>query len=173
MKFLATAFLLLASTAITIDSSKLPPGREQVWIDGNRRVIAERKGDSTVVRIEEEDGRVDTIIISTIGGRLSTMRSNNGVPRTYVPDRTPIIVDGIDIEAILSGPSSGAVPEDVLILPPPKKKYLTGPRFFLCPKDEALLRVPQAEPGKVYKCPVDGTEMKPGKGPDQKIWLLQ
>jgi hypothetical protein len=48
----------------------------------------------------------------------------------------------------------------------------SGARTFICPKDETLLRVKSPEPGAEYKCPVDGTVMRAGKGPESKYFLL-
>ena len=48
----------------------------------------------------------------------------------------------------------------------------TGPQYFMCPKDQAMLRVPSAKKGATFKCPVDGTEMRPGAGKDGMIFLL-
>lgn len=48
-----------------------------------------------------------------------------------------------------------------------------GPRYYVCPKDETLLRVKSADPHAEYKCPVDGTVMRAGAGPQTKFFLLE
>jgi hypothetical protein len=48
----------------------------------------------------------------------------------------------------------------------------SGAGFYICPKDETLLRVKSPVPGTEYKCPVDGTVMHAGKGPQSKYFLL-
>jgi len=48
----------------------------------------------------------------------------------------------------------------------------SGARTYICPKDETLLRVKSPEPGAEYKCPVDGTVMQAGKGPQSQYFLL-
>jgi hypothetical protein len=37
--------------------------------------------------------------------------------------------------------------------------------YYVCPKDEAMLRVKRDPRGKAYHCPVDGQEMVLGRGP--------
>ena len=49
----------------------------------------------------------------------------------------------------------------------------SGAGYFICPKDETLLRVKSPEPGVEFKCPVDGTVMRAGKGPESKYFLLE
>jgi len=57
----------------------------------------------------------------------------------------------------------------------PKFEYDRGQesRYFVCPKDGALLRVPSSAPGKTFKCPLDGTEMKAGTGRDGRFFLIE
>jgi len=174
MKMLATAFLLFATTAVTIDTSELAPGKSQVWIQGDRRVYVERMGDGTQIRIEEEGGHVGIVDLRSIKGKRFTFYRDNGKPRTAPPpDRRPILVDGLDLDAVIAGSVPGVLPSDVTMLPQDPRRNMSGPRFYVCPKDEALLRVPHVEPGKVFFCPVDGTEMKAGSGPDRQVFLLQ
>jgi hypothetical protein len=45
--------------------------------------------------------------------------------------------------------------------------------FYICPKDETMVRVPHSKFTGELKCPVDGTVMKPGLGQQSAIFLLQ
>jgi hypothetical protein len=47
-----------------------------------------------------------------------------------------------------------------------------GASYFICPKDETMLRVPAAAPGATFKCPVDGTEMRRGVSREGRIFLI-
>jgi hypothetical protein len=167
MKTLAFAFLLFATpTFIEIDTTTLTAPR--MWEVGNRRVTAEKAGDTTIVRVAEGD-RIDTVQIRYVDGKRQITRSDNGVPRPFLfIDRAHVLVDGMDIEPFLTG--DGAITEA-----PPKKKYAPEPgayRFYVCPKDQAVLRVLPTVPEKTFTCPVDGTVMKSGVGPGRKYWLL-
>jgi hypothetical protein len=66
-----------------------------------------------------------------------------------------------------------ATPTQNRFLPPDRDLAQNEPRFYLCPKDGALLRVPTATKGTKFLCPVDGAEMAEGKGPSKKLFLLE
>lgn len=59
------------------------------------------------------------------------------------------------------------------ITPIPPRAAATS-RYFICPKDETVVRVGRGTPpaGELL-CPVDGTKMKAGAGPANSIFLLQ
>ena len=63
------------------------------------------------------------------------------------------------------------IPEQPQMQVPPGR--LANPRYWICPKDETMLRV-VASPNKgAFNCPIDGTPMKPAVGRDSAIFLLQ
>jgi len=90
---------------------------------------------------------------------------NRRARRFIVPDRPRILVDGIDLEPYLGG----AVRE----APPPAPRRQDPPRFYICPNDEATLRVRPGTPEGKYKCPLDGAVMRSGVGPGRQYWLLE
>ncbi len=57
-------------------------------------------------------------------------------------------------------------------VPPDRHESANAPRYFVCPKDGAMLRVPGGTSGEAFKCPVDGTDMKSGVGMNKKFFLL-
>ncbi|HEV7768642.1 MAG TPA: hypothetical protein VGQ76_26835, partial [Thermoanaerobaculia bacterium] len=58
-------------------------------------------------------------------------------------------------------------------VPPDRNVEQNEPRFYVCPKDGASLRVPSAKANAKFLCPVDGTEMTEGVGPSKKFFLLE
>lgn len=64
-------------------------------------------------------------------------------------------------------------PAPSLFLPPDRRIEQNEPRFYVCPKDGASLRVPTAKANAKFLCPVDGTEMTEGLGPSKKFFLLE
>ena len=172
MKSLAMAFLLFATAAIEVNTSKLAEGATQTFASGSRTVTVYRSGSTTTVRVAEGE-RVDTVTLTREGGKLSIGHEDNGVARRLlVVDRPKVIVDGIDLEPHLmdsfEAPNTAPAPDP--------KKSITVPadgRYFICPKDATVMRVPTPMPGRTFKCPVDGTEMKSGVGPGSRYFLLQ
>ena len=173
MKTLAFAFLLFATAAIQIDTTKLADGETQTYLSGSRMVGVHKSGNTIRVRVQEGD-RVDTITITREGKQLQIGTSNNGAPRRMIAlDRPSVIVDGVDLETHLMnsfGTSSPNVP--VVPMPAPPKKNEGDSHYFYCPKDGAMLVVPHTDGSKTYRCPVDGTEMKGGTGPGRRYYLL-
>jgi hypothetical protein len=169
MKTLAFAFLLFATAAIEVNTGRLADGATQTYNVGSRMVAVYKSGDTTTVRVQE-GGRVDTVTLTRAGGKLSIGHKDNGGERRFiVVDRPKVVVDGIDLEPYLSG----AIAEAPEQRPAPSPRATGNPRYYICPKDQSMLRVPHGQPGATYKCPVDGTEMKSGTGPQSQYWLLQ
>lgn len=176
MKALALAFLLFASTPIVIDTTRLADGASDVRIEGNRTVTVARMGTTITVRIDEGK-RVDTVTITRQpGGELSIAHSDNGQSRPVIAlDRRPVIVDGVDLEPFLAGNFLGMqqTPEAEVVPPQPERRDTRGtPRYYICPKDETMVRVPAGRAAGDLMCPLDGTPMKSGTGRDSQIFLL-
>lgn len=168
MKTLALAFLLFATAAIEVSTSRLADGAVETFTSGSRTVRVHQSGATTTVRVEEGD-RVDTVTIAREDGRLSIGHKDNGAVRRFiVVDRPKVIVDGIDLEPyLLGGIPSAAVPA-----PAPSAAPDESSHYFYCPKDGAMLVVPHGMAPKSLSCPVDGTQMKAGAGREQKYYLL-
>ena len=176
MKTLAMAVLLFATTTINIDTRGLADGAKETRVEGSRRVAVEKVEGKTVVRVEEA-GRIDTIVMSRANGRLSVEHSANNVPRRlFALDRPQVIVDGVDLEPFLSGAQSTPSREETR--KPRREEAQTDewPQYYVCPKDQAMLRIPHPTRGataETYNCPVDGTPMRRGLGPQSQYWLLE
>ncbi len=170
MKAVALAVLLFA-TPIVIDTTKLGEGGKTARFEGSRRVTVEKLADETIVRVEEGE-RLDTVTLHR-GGRIT--RSDNGKMRPFtVLDRPHVIVDGFDLEPFITG-GQGEPQDDGLTSPTPRPDTLKpGPtRYYLCPKDQSMLRVPNAPRDATYKCPVDGTVMREAVGSNKEYYLLE
>lgn len=174
MKTLAFAFLLFATAAIRIDTTKIADGQTETFRSGSRTVRVHKAGNTTTVRVQEGD-RLDTITIRRDGKHVLFGTSNNGAPRRMIAlDRPEVIVDGMDLETHLTNKfgegSSSSVP--VVPMPPPQRRHDAPSNYFYCPKDGAMLVVPHTDGSKTYRCPVDGTEMKGGVGTGRRYYLL-
>ena len=177
MKVFALAFLLFASTPIIIDTTKLVPGRTVTHTAGSRTVTSFREGNTVTVKVEEGK-RVDTIAIRREDGKLAVSHRDNGEPRELVAlDRRPVIVDGIDLEPYMAGGFLGAQPQGGITPLPPRpdrRSVAAAPRYYTCPKDETMVRIPPGRSGPdELLCPLDGTPMRAGTGSDSQIFLLQ
>jgi hypothetical protein len=171
MKILALSFLLFATSPLVIDSSKLADNAVEMHLAGSRKVAVSRMGGTVTVTIEEGK-RVDTITMThTDDGQLSIGRRDNGEKRQIIAlDRRPVIVDGIDLEPFLAGNFFGTQKEAVPA-PQPQRREAT-PRYYLCPKDATMVRVPSGPVPPELKCPVDGTTMVAGTGHSSEYFLL-
>ena len=177
MKALAMVFLLFATTAtIQFDTTKLPDGGTDAKLAGSRRVMVEKRGDETIVTVEEGE-RVDTIRLTRIDGQLEKVTAgNNGKTRPFLAmDRPKVVVDGLDLEPYLKGAAGVRNETHFSPLPRNKHRYERSPmrqREYMCPKDGSVLRVPTNAPQTTFKCPVDGTPMEPGIGPGNRFWRV-
>jgi hypothetical protein len=145
--------------------------------EGSRTVSIARDGNTVVVRIDEGK-RTDTVTMTRgESGELSIAHQDNGAPRQILGlDRRPVIVDGIDLEPFLAGNLLGTQKTAPKVRPPqPDRRYddRSGARYYVCPKDETMVRVPAGRAPAELKCPVDGTPMKAGTGRDSAFFLLQ
>lgn len=59
------------------------------------------------------------------------------------------------------------------IMPIPPSATPATPRYFICPKDETVVRIGRGTPSGELLCPVDGTKMKAGTGRQKSIYLLK
>ena len=174
MKAAVLAILLFASTPIVIDTTKLADGARDVRREGNRTVAVARDGNTVTVRIDEGK-RVDTVTMTRgANGELSIAHKDNGEPRQmFALDRRPVIVDGIDLEPVLAGSLLGDQNNPSREIPLPESRFQqSSPRYYVCPKDETMVRVKPGRGPAELKCPLDGTLMKAGTGADSQIFLL-
>lgn len=167
MKRYATAFicalLLLvggaavyaASTStLTIEPSEMKDGETKTFTDNGRTITVKREGNTTHVQIADAE-RTEKLTITREDGRVRIGRvDSDGVHGfTIGPDRRRIIIDGIpfgDLENV-----------------PRFRERLPGKEaqsWFVCPKDKTMLRVPEGNEEKTFKCPIDGTTMERRKG---------
>lgn len=162
MKALAFAFLLFAIAPIDIDTTKIENGARQSYAAGPGRMVSVAKdaGVTTVVVVEGE--RVDTLVVRNVDGKTVIAHTDNGLPRPAPSaQRAPVIIDGMDVEPFLEGD-----PVDRSL-----RQQSLG-TYYICPRDRAVLRVPNGPAEAMFKCPVDGTLMRPGVGPSQQYFLL-
>jgi hypothetical protein len=175
MKVLALSFLLFATSPIVFDTTKLADGAADVRVEGSRKVSVSRSGDTVAVTVTEGK-RVDTVTLTRqASGQLSIGRSDNGAPRQLLPlDRRPVIVDGLDLEPFLAGNFIGqqTTPAPRNVTPPSAQKD-QRPTYYVCPKDETMVRVRPGRGPAELLCPLDGTPMKAGTGSDKQIFLIQ
>lgn len=176
MKVLALSFLLFATSPIVFDTTKLADGAADVRVEGSRKVSVGRVKNTVTVTIEEGK-RVDTVTLTRkADGQLSIGHTDNGAKRQILSlDRRPVIVDGIDLEPFLAGNFMGqqTVPMPRNVTPPPPAQKDQRPTYYVCPKDETMVRVRPGRGPAELLCPLDGTPMKAGTGSDNQIFLVQ
>jgi hypothetical protein len=161
MKTLAFVLLLSSAVAapradkITVDTSTMLPGQTQVFtLDGSVRVEVSRVGEQRNVRVERM-GIVNVYELEPINGRLQVTLADTHQGLVVSPHR--IVIDGVALDEVLL----------------PQQPRRGRAYFYICPKDETMVRVPHSKFSGELKCPVDGTVMKPGLGQGSAIFLLQ
>jgi hypothetical protein len=82
------------------------------------------------------------------------------------------IADDQPAAAVKDAVRGNVPPEGGIIIIPPSGTPAT-PRYFICPKDETVVRIGRGTPSGELLCPVDGTKMKAGTGPRKSIYLLR
>jgi hypothetical protein len=86
-----------------------------------------------------------------------------------VPPAAPEPPEQREFQIVPRSPEPPAAPEAVPQIPQRRGRVY----FYICPKDETMVRVPHSKFTGDLKCPVDGTVMKPGLGQRSAIFLLQ
>ena len=127
------------STTLTVNPSEMRDGETKTVMDDGRTITVRREGDTTRIEIEGA-GQTEKLSITRDGDRIRIGRHG-------------------DSRSIIIGP--GLVERLPLLRPIPGAKSQT---FFVCPKDQSMLRVPEEKAGEAYRCPVDGTTMEKRRG---------
>ncbi len=144
-----------APSTIVADTSLWKNGESQTFtLDDTVLVTIRRDGEVrrvTVMRL----GMTNEYTIEPIEGRLQVTSRNTNRGVLISPHR--ITVDGVNLEGELRFPSQQ------------RGRAL----FYICPKDQTMLRVPHTDHDGEFKCPVDGTPMRPSAGPGSPYFLLQ
>jgi len=137
-----------ASSRLTINPSEMKDGETKTFTDDGRKVTVKKDGDTTHVTIEGAKG-TKTLTITNDGSDIR-IDGADGTRRKIVvgPDRPRVLIDGMDFQHF--GPHE--------MLP---HKMQT---WFVCPKDKAMLRVPEEKADETFKCPIDGSTMEKRKG---------
>jgi hypothetical protein len=141
-----------SSSRLTINPSEMKDGETKTFTDEGRKVTVRRDGDTTHVTIEGANG-TKTLSITSDGGDIRIDR--DGVERRKIvigdSSRPRILIDGMDFKGFEGFPRHEMLP----------RKIQT---WFVCPKDKAMLRVPEEKADETFKCPIDGTTMEKRKG---------
>jgi hypothetical protein len=131
-----------ASSTITVKPSEMKSGETKTVIDDGKTIRITRDGDSLKVTVEGA-GKTKQITIQNGADGEVKIEGDDG-------HRTRrIIVNGTALGDLL----------DHRIFRPHHDQT-----WFVCPKDHAMLRVPEVKDGDTFKCPVDGTAMEKRKG---------
>lgn len=140
------------SSSLVIRPSTMREGETKTFIDDGRRITVKRNGDAVNIEIEGA-GETRKLTIVKTGDQDIVIEPEDSRRKVQVigPGASRILIDG------LPGVSD-------------KKRALTE-NWFVCPKDNSMLRVPDAREDATYKCPVDGTTMERKKGRGFTIWM--
>ena len=142
---LVIAAAAYASTAIVVTPSSMKEGETKTLTDDGTTVKVTRSGDNVDIKIEGAGESRTITVTHGADGNLEIHRDGHRM-RIITPD---------------------------VIVPPVHVPEIRMPRFhenrigtvYVCPKDGATLRVPDAkEKDKELKCPLDGTTMEKKKG---------
>jgi hypothetical protein len=138
----ASAFALDArgATTLTVNPSEMRDGETKTIMDDGLTITVRREGDTTRIDMEGA-GQTEGLSITRDGRRIRIGRHGDG-------SRSIII-------------SPGRVERLPLFRSIPGGKSQT---FFVCPKDQSMLRVPDDKSGETYRCPVDGSTMEKRRG---------
>ena len=138
----AVAYGRPAGTSITVTPDEMKSGETKTFTDDGTRITVRRDADDIRVEIEGA-GKTRRLIITKTGGTISIGR-------------------GADWgDGIIIGPDHF---ERFNTVPRVMPKFGKTQNWFVCPKDHATLRVPEAREGDTFRCPVDGTTMEKRKG---------
>ena len=142
------------STTVVADTTGWKNGESQTFtLDETVHITIRRDGEVrrvTVMRL----GMTNEYTIEPVDGRLQVTSRNTNRGVLISPHR--ITVDGVNLEGELRFPSQ-------------RGRAL----FYICPKDQTMLRVPHSDHDGEFKCPVDGTPMRPSAAPGSPYFLLQ
>jgi hypothetical protein len=162
MKALAFVLFLVATTAgaaparFGFDTSEIRPGEARVFmVDEAVKVTLRRDGVVRRVTIERS-GVMNYYTLEPVDGELKV--TSRDVEQGLILGPHRIMVDGVPLEG------------SALRFPPPSPRGKA--LYYICPKDQTMLRVPHSDHDGDFKCPVDGTPMKPGSGNASPYFLL-
>jgi hypothetical protein len=142
-----------SSSRLTVSPSDMKDGETKTLVDGDNTITVKRSGDTLDVRIEGAGKTRHVTIVRGGDGEIRVERSGAGHDgmHTWVvgPDRPRVMIDGFDFAT----PGTRLLPRSA-----------GSQTWFVCPKDHAMLRVPDDKKDDTFKCPVDGTTMEKRKG---------
>ena len=134
-----TALARSSGTSITVTPNDMKSGETKTFTDDGRTITVERDGDSMRIRIE---GAGDT-------RSLTITKQDDG---SIILDR-----DGAE-------PRHRRIYTFDMNFPKGRAHPARMKTWFVCPRDNTTLQVPEGKENETYKCPVDGTLMEKRKG---------
>lgn len=138
----AGALYAQSSSTLTVRPSEMREGETKTVTDDDRSITIRREGNTTHVRIDGAES-TEQLTITRDGDRIRIGRSGREGSKSFVIDGLPLR----DLEN-----------------PRRQKSERTWQTFFVCPKDQTTLRVPEDKAGQTFRCPIDGTNMEKRKG---------
>ena len=158
--FLAAAAEAIAQAApakLIVDTSQWKDGQSyETMLDNSVRVTIRREGEVRRVTASRL-GITNEYRIEPVDGVL-TVTSVRTEPFVVIsPHR--ITVDGLNMDGSQDGVPGSANRRRAL--------------FYICPKDDTILRIPHSNHDGDFRCPVDGTPMRPSAGPASPYFLLR
>ena len=142
---LTAGVAVYASSVITVKPSDVKQGETKTIVDDGKTVRITRDGDRLKIVVDHGDRKRE---ITIEGDGDDDDDFDFDVPRHGHPRR--IIINGRSLDDLLDVPMLRGHHDD---------------SWFVCPKDKAMLRVPEPKDGDSFKCPVDGTTMEKRKAP--------
>jgi hypothetical protein len=118
-----------------------------------------------------DDGK--TIRITRDGDRMKIVVETDGKKSKEITVEGDDDDDDFDFDVPRHGHSrhiiiNGRPLSEILDIPMMRGRH---DAWFVCPKDHAMLRVPEPKEGNTFKCPVDGTKMEKRKAPAFSVFF--
>jgi hypothetical protein len=122
------------------------------------------------------------LLLAVLLSAGAAVYAKSGETKTIVRDGKTIritIIDGDDDDDFDFDVPRHGRSRDIIINGRPLSEILDLPlmrghrndAWFVCPKDHAMLRVPEPKEGDSFKCPVDGTTMDKRKAPAFSVFF--
>src|SRR5437763_170935 len=119
--------------------------------------VAETAGGEETEKARVEERRAGRSATRARTTRTSTLNNSRGNISIFKGDGIGFrSIAGVEPKILIDREIAGAMPRF--------EQMERAQTWFVCPKDHAVLRVPEEKADQSWKCPVDGTEMEKRKG---------
>lgn len=163
LTIVATVLMAEELTSIVVRPSSMKQGEMKAMVDDGRKISIERR-DNTLEVLIEGAAALDRLEVTREGREIRVVRGESGPSE----DERKVTVIGPGGTGISIGLPTSKDRKDE-----GKGSEKSDEIWYVCPKDSALLKVPEATEKSTFRCPIDGTPMERRKGRAFSIWIGQ